>query len=116
MALLVREAWVALGIDGRFLPTPRVPAPSGTPTVPVTATATVTVPLATPTGTIPARSCVGDCNADDTVSVAELITGVNIALGSRAVESCASLDSDENGDVTVNELITAVNNALNDCE
>lgn len=60
-------------------------------------------------------ACTGDCNADGAVSVNELIVGVNIALGSATVSTCAVFDTDGSGDVTVNELIAAVNNALNGC-
>jgi hypothetical protein len=59
--------------------------------------------------------CVGDCDGDDSVSVSELITGVNIALGAQSVENCEAMDADRNGSVTVNELIAAVNSALVGC-
>jgi cysteine-rich repeat protein len=59
--------------------------------------------------------CVGDCNADDEVTVNEIITGVNIALGTAAVGSCQVFDADGSGDVTVNEIVAAVNNLLAQC-
>jgi hypothetical protein len=59
--------------------------------------------------------CIGDCNGDNMVAINELITGVNIALGSTPLEQCPSFDADGNGEVGINELITAVNNALNGC-
>jgi ELWxxDGT repeat protein len=65
--------------------------------------------------TAPPAACVGDCHGDGTVTVDELITGVNIALGNVALSQCVALDVDGNGAVTVNELITAVNNALSGC-
>jgi RHS repeat-associated protein len=58
-------------------------------------------------------SVVGDCDGNDLVAVNELIIGVNIALGLRALDDCPSFDLDRNSRVTVNELIRAVNNALN---
>jgi hypothetical protein len=60
-------------------------------------------------------ACAGDCNSDGAVTVDELITGVNIALGGTPLEQCASLDSDGHGAVTVDELVRAVNNALTGC-
>lgn len=62
-----------------------------------------------------AGRCVGDCDGDGNVAVNELISGVNIALGSAPVESCASFDTDGGGEVTVHELVSAVNAALNGC-
>jgi cysteine-rich repeat protein len=59
--------------------------------------------------------CVGDCNGDGTVAINELITGVNIALGSTAISSCPSVDGNRDGTVAINELIAAVNDALNGC-
>ena len=57
----------------------------------------------------------GDCDGDGTVSVAELITGVNIALGSAPITACPPFDTDGDGRVSVAELIRAVNVALSGC-
>lgn len=59
--------------------------------------------------------CVGDCDGDGVVVVAELIVGVNIAFGNAAVTQCAACDRDANGVVTVDELIAAVRSALDGC-
>jgi len=59
--------------------------------------------------------CTGDCNADGTVAINELITGVNIALGSQPVSVCPSFDVSADGMVAINEIISGVNNALNGC-
>ncbi|MDX2168581.1 MAG: hypothetical protein SF182_16025 [Deltaproteobacteria bacterium] len=56
--------------------------------------------------------CVGDCNGDGQVTINELITGVNIALGSSPVSACPSFDENGDGEVSINELIKAVNIAL----
>lgn len=56
--------------------------------------------------------CVGDCSGDGAVAINELITGVNIALGSAEVSSCPVFDADESGSVSINELIRAVAIAL----
>jgi hypothetical protein len=60
-------------------------------------------------------SCRGDCNADGSVTVDELIQGVNIALGTLPLGACMSFDVNGDGAVTVDELVQAVNNALSGC-
>ena len=70
------------------------------------------VDLAVPT---PVPACVGDCDGNGTVAINELITGVNIALGSQPVTVCPAFDADDSGSVAINELITGVNNALAGC-
>ena len=62
-----------------------------------------------------AQECVGDCSTDGVVTVNELITGVNIALGNQSIGECVVFDADGDGAVTVNELVVAVNNALSGC-
>jgi hypothetical protein len=59
--------------------------------------------------------CVGDCNTDVQVTVDELVTMVNIALGNSGIAQCPAGDSSGDGLVTVDEILTAVNNALNGC-
>jgi hypothetical protein len=58
--------------------------------------------------------CVGDCNGDGEVTINELITGVNIALGSQPVSACPAFANDQ-GVVDIAQLIKGVNNALNGC-
>lgn len=60
-------------------------------------------------------ACAGDCGGDYTVTVSELITGVNIALGAAQASQCASFDGNGDGQVVVNELVSAIANALNGC-
>jgi hypothetical protein len=60
-------------------------------------------------------SCVGDCDGSGDVTVNELITMVNIALGNTALSACPVGDADGSGEITVNEIIAAVNNALTGC-
>jgi hypothetical protein len=59
--------------------------------------------------------CSGDCDGDGTVTVDELIIGINIALGSAPLAQCASFDVNGDGMVTIDELLTAVNRALSGC-
>lgn len=80
-----------------------LPTPTSTP--PPTATATATS----------AAACVGGCNASGEVAISELITGVNIARGGTPLAACPSVDASGDGEAGGNELIQAVNNALNGC-
>jgi hypothetical protein len=82
----------------------------------------VDLPTATPTPTpsptpsvTPVPPCLGDCNADGTVTVDELIKGVNIALGTQRLSACTQFDGNGDGVVTVDELVKAVSKALNGC-
>lgn len=103
-------------------PTPTPPATSSpTPslTPPPSLTPTPTPPqLASPTpqttATVPG-SCAGDCDGNGTVSIAELIRAVNIALGNDDAANCRAADTNGDGRVTINELIQAVNAALLGC-
>jgi hypothetical protein len=52
---------------------------------------------------------------DRVVTVDELVSGVSIALGSASVDECPSLDSNLDGSVTVDELMGAIQAALNGC-
>jgi hypothetical protein len=95
----------------------------GTVTVNVAGSAATATP--TPTGTVSAAptvtlsprpiDCVGDCSGTGSVTIDELITGVNIALGTLPVSACTAFDFSGNGAVTVDEIIRAVNNASNGC-
>jgi hypothetical protein len=50
------------------------------------------------------------------VTVTEILRGVDIALGLLPLEECEKFDRDGNKTVTIDELLTAVNNALAGCE
>jgi len=65
--------------------------------------------------TVGTASCVGDCDGNGHVEVSELVTGVNIALGSAPPAACTPFDPDNSNTVTVDELVKGVNNALNGC-
>jgi len=66
-------------------------------------------------GASAAAACPGDCDADGRVTIAELIRGVNIALGNAPVSNCPAFDTNGNGLVAINELVAAVNATLNGC-
>jgi len=60
-------------------------------------------------------TCTGDCNGDGTVTVDELITMVNIALGNANVSTCVAGDANGNGAITIDEIVAGVNKALHGC-
>jgi hypothetical protein len=70
-------------------------------------------PLPTPTPL--AGVCGGDCNGDGQTTVAELITGIGIALGTTDLRGCPVFDCHGTGTVSVDCLTRAVSAALNGC-
>lgn len=101
-------------------------APTRTATVALTSTSTPTatatptttpVATATPTPTTIAtpKPCVGDCHGLIEVSVGDLITMVNVALGNAALSACSAGDANGDGQITVDEILKAVGNGLNGC-
>jgi hypothetical protein len=61
------------------------------------------------------QACSGDCNGDGMVSVNELVTIVNIALGDMDLSQCSAADVDGDRVVKINEMVDAVDAALNGC-
>ncbi|MGH7786209.1 MAG: hypothetical protein ACRERC_05045 [Candidatus Binatia bacterium] len=99
--------------------------PTSAPTATAPPTATLTqVPSLTPTlaagtptaqpTTPPTGPCSGDCDGNGRVTIAELITLVNIALGG-PLATCPAGDRDGDGAIAITELIAAVSHALNGC-
>ena len=88
---------------------------TATPTPPPTSSGTVATATPTPSAT-PTPICVGDCGDDGFVTVNELVVMINIALDDASVSTCEAGDKDHNDVVTVDEIITAVDNALSGCE
>lgn len=62
-----------------------------------------------------ASACVGDCSGDGTVTLGELVAGVNVALGTASISACPAIDRDGDGSVDVNEILTAVNSSMIAC-
>jgi hypothetical protein len=62
-----------------------------------------------------AAQCGGDCDGDGSVTVADIVTLINIALGTASVTTCPPGDTSNDGMITVDEILTAVNNALHGC-
>jgi hypothetical protein len=54
----------------------------------------------------------GDCDSDEKVSIDELLTGVDMALGMKSMDECRRMDADENGAVGIDELVEAVEAAI----
>lgn len=70
-------------------------------------------PTGTPTPT--PEPCVGDCKTDRQVTVDEIVTMVNVALGNADVSTCEAGDANRDGQITVDEILAAAGNALNGC-
>ena len=73
------------------------------------------VPERTVTYQASIRGRTGDCHADGDVSVDELLTGVNIVLGTAGIAECPALDSSADGTVTIDELLVAVTATRRGC-
>jgi len=63
----------------------------------------------------PSPFCTCDCSGDRQVTVDELMTLINIALGNASVFDCQVGDVSEDGQITIDEILTGVNTALNGC-
>jgi hypothetical protein len=48
--------------------------------------------------------------------VDELLTMVNIALGNTPVANCLNGDTSGDGKITIDEILSAVNNAVGGCQ
>ena len=59
--------------------------------------------------------CTGDCGRNALVTVDEILTMINVALGNATVCACEAGDANGDSQITVDEILAAVNNALNGC-
>lgn len=59
--------------------------------------------------------CAGDCDLSRSVTVDEIVTTVNIALGEALVSVCELADVDGSSSITVDEIILSVSRALDGC-
>ena len=59
--------------------------------------------------------CAGDCNNTGKVTIDDILTMVNIALGSANVSVCTPGDTNNDSHITIDEILAAVNNALTSC-
>ena len=83
------------------------PTPTSSPNdmTPVTATATLTPPL----------SCAGDCDDSGAVTINEIVALVGIAQDRRSIDRCEAGNTDGNEQITIDEILTAVDRALRGC-
>jgi hypothetical protein len=92
------------------------PTRSATPSLSPIATMTESPsPTPTPTPTRTPALCTGDCNDNGVVSVEELVTIVNVALGQSPLSSCPNGDSSGDGRVTIEEIVQSVLHDLTGC-
>ena len=70
-------------------------------------------PGASPTP--PSIPCTGDCDSNHSITIDELVKGVDIALGTANLDQCSAFDCNGNGHVTVDCIVKAVDAALNSC-
>lgn len=61
------------------------------------------------------RTCRGDCDISDDVSVADLSMMVQAALGMHPFAACIPGDSDGSHDITIEDIIAAANDASAEC-
>ncbi len=85
------------------------PSPEPPPTSSPTET-----PSLTPSPTASPR-CPADCNGDGVITASELVTGVDVSLGTIDLDTCPSLDANHDGRITVDELAGGVGEALRGC-
>jgi trimeric autotransporter adhesin len=88
--------------------------PSATPSATPSWTPTPTVPPGATSTATAAPLCVGDCDGGSTVTIGELITLVNIILGSAQPAACA-YGIPDGATVDIALIIQAVNHALSGC-
>jgi hypothetical protein len=60
-------------------------------------------------------ACAGDCRSTGTVSVADVIVMVDIVLGTADPQTCSNGDGNGDGEIKINDIVAAVNNALHGC-
>ena len=128
------------GIAGEVIVDPNIPPPTETPTPTSTLTPTETAtptttdtapptetdtPTETPTDTptpTPTETptptlipCAGDCDANGEVAINELVHIVEITVRSGSADGCIAADRNRDGAATIDELLAAIDNALNGC-
>jgi hypothetical protein len=59
--------------------------------------------------------CTGDCDGKGGVTVNDILTMVNIALGNIGMAECEAGDDNDDSQITIDEILGAVNAALNGC-
>jgi len=98
-------------VDGNYEASFKVPLTASVGSHVVSASLEYETGKATFTVTPP---CIGDCGGSGAVSVADLILGVSIALGTFPVSACPAFENNQ-GRVDIAQIVRAVNNALIGC-
>jgi hypothetical protein len=62
-----------------------------------------------------AQTCNGDCDGSGVVRVDEAVLGVGIALGMHDLSQCEAADSNQDGELTVDELVSVTASILEGC-
>lgn len=62
----------------------------------------------------PVAACIGDCDENGTVDVADIVTGIGMVLGTASANACPSLYGLD-GRVDVADLLVAVGHAVEGC-
>ena len=83
-----------------------LPPPAGPPTG---------LPTSLPTRTVGPDPCAGDCSGDQIVTIDEVTRTIALALGRGDVMDCPVADVNDNGFVTIDEIIDALNASLLGC-
>ena len=126
-ASIVEDQPIVTGANGRASATVQLGDTPGEIDVAVTAS-DVNSPLATfmaegdgpalfaITSTVPPGwICPGDCDGQGNVSIDEVLSGINIALGTAPIEQCEAADRGADGQVTVDDLVEVVGMAISGC-
>lgn len=59
--------------------------------------------------------CAGDCDGDETVTIAEIVYAARITLASASAASCTAADLNHDHAIAVSELVVGVDMALHGC-
>lgn len=104
-----------------FTPAPTVtatgsPTPTFTPRFRTPTPTPVRTGSPTPTATAtPTPPCPGDCTRNGVVTVDEILSAVNIALGHAQLDACTPADTNRDGQITIEEILAAIDVALHGC-
>ena len=88
--------------------------PTSTPVATSIASSTPT-PTATATISPTISVCAGDCDASSSVSIDEIVLLVRLARGEAQFANCRPGDTNGDGTITIDEVLTAISAALNGC-
>jgi hypothetical protein len=82
---------------------------------PVFAMALISAMLAVVATRVTGQTCTSDCDGNSVTSGAEWLSGVDIALGTTPISSCAAADANGDGQVDISDLIAATRAVSGQC-